>query len=316
MGLLDNSGDIILDAVLTDTGRFRLAKGDGTFKIAKFAFADDEIDYSKYNKDHVSGSAYYDLDILQTPVFEAFTNNASSMKHRLLSIPRTNLLYLPTILLNETEGVATAMNQEASQAKGMFAVAVDSLTEEQLKSTLTKAGDTAAHPGVIYGATSNPSRFIQVDQGLNTEEISHTFTLDPDLKETRYIVQIDNRLGSIANTNGSILTPSFIDDDNIATYNFSFGAGSNMIGNATKDKVMSPINGPRGTNFKFTIRASLELNSSDFLFTKLGSKDTTWRNAKGGNSQKFRIIDTTVRIVGATTGTSLDLPVRFIKKQV
>ena len=94
MGLLDNSGDIILDAVLTDTGRFRLAKGDGTFKIAKFAFADDEIDYSKYNKDQVSGSAYYDLDILQTPVFEAFTNNASSMKHRLLSIPRTNLLYL------------------------------------------------------------------------------------------------------------------------------------------------------------------------------------------------------------------------------
>jgi len=45
MAFLDNSGDIILDAVLTDTGRFRLAKGDGTFKITKFAFADDEVDY-------------------------------------------------------------------------------------------------------------------------------------------------------------------------------------------------------------------------------------------------------------------------------
>ena len=45
MGFLDNSGDIILDAVLTDTGRFRLAKGDGSFKIAKFALADDEVDY-------------------------------------------------------------------------------------------------------------------------------------------------------------------------------------------------------------------------------------------------------------------------------
>ena len=34
MAFLDNSGDIILDAVLTDTGRMRLSKGDGTFKIA------------------------------------------------------------------------------------------------------------------------------------------------------------------------------------------------------------------------------------------------------------------------------------------
>ena len=43
MGFLDNSGDIILDAVLTDTGRMRLAKGDGSFKIVKFALGDDEI---------------------------------------------------------------------------------------------------------------------------------------------------------------------------------------------------------------------------------------------------------------------------------
>ena len=37
MAFLDNSGDIILDAVLTDAGRKRLAKGDGSFKILKFA---------------------------------------------------------------------------------------------------------------------------------------------------------------------------------------------------------------------------------------------------------------------------------------
>ena len=36
MGFLQNDGDIILDAVLTDTGRMRLAKGDGSFKISKF----------------------------------------------------------------------------------------------------------------------------------------------------------------------------------------------------------------------------------------------------------------------------------------
>ena len=36
MAFLDNSGDIILDAVLTDAGRARLAKGDGTFNVTKF----------------------------------------------------------------------------------------------------------------------------------------------------------------------------------------------------------------------------------------------------------------------------------------
>ena len=57
MAFLDNSGDIILDAVLTDTGRLRLARGDGSFRIAKFALGDDEIDYGKYDANDLSGSA-------------------------------------------------------------------------------------------------------------------------------------------------------------------------------------------------------------------------------------------------------------------
>ena len=95
MGFLDNSGDIILDAVLTDTGRMRLARGDGSFKIVKFALGDDEINYELYNKNHASGSAYYDLEVLQTPILEAFTDNAASTKSKLISIPRNNLLFLP-----------------------------------------------------------------------------------------------------------------------------------------------------------------------------------------------------------------------------
>ena len=85
MAFLDNSGDIILDAVLTDTGRKRLAAGDGSFKIAKFALGDDEIDYALYDRNHASGSAYYDLNILQTPVLEAFTNNTSVLNSKLIT---------------------------------------------------------------------------------------------------------------------------------------------------------------------------------------------------------------------------------------
>ena len=59
MAFLDNSGDIILDAVLTDTGRLRLARGDGSFKITKFAFGDDEIDYSSYDGNHPSVANWF-----------------------------------------------------------------------------------------------------------------------------------------------------------------------------------------------------------------------------------------------------------------
>ena len=85
MAFLDNSGDIILDAVLTDSGRFRLAKGDGSFKIVKFALGDDEINYQLYDKNDSRGSPFYDLEILQTPVLESFTNDDSSMKSKLIS---------------------------------------------------------------------------------------------------------------------------------------------------------------------------------------------------------------------------------------
>ena len=116
MAFLDNSGDIILDAVLTDTGRLRLAQGDGSFKIAKFALADDEINYGLYNSAHGSGSAYYDLEVLQTPVLEAFTNNTSNMKSRLVTFSRTNILYMPILKLNK-EGTLIGSNVQNGYSK-------------------------------------------------------------------------------------------------------------------------------------------------------------------------------------------------------
>ena len=47
MGFLDNStNNIIIDAVLTNKGRSALANNNGSFKIAFFSLADDEVDYS------------------------------------------------------------------------------------------------------------------------------------------------------------------------------------------------------------------------------------------------------------------------------
>jgi len=274
MAFLDNSGDIILDAVLTDAGRFRLAKGDGSFKIVKYAFADDEIDYNKYNKDHLSGSAYYDLDILKTPVLEAFTNNTSNMKHKLLSIPRTNLLYLPVLNLNDNEDRGGfEINRDTDQAKDSFVVLVDENTEDKV---LNKNNpDGANSRGIIKGFEKQSNQSITIDQGLNTTAISHKFALDPDLLENRYIVEIDNRLGAITDDDGNIKSPNFIDDDNIASYTFTLGSDPQMVFQLDNSTLGSIITGPRGSRLKFSIAASIELNQTgnNLHFERFGSND-------------------------------------------
>ena len=307
MSFLDNSGDIILDAVLTDTGRFRLAKGDGSFKITKFAFADDEINYNNYDKNNASGSAYYDLDILQTPVLEAFTNNTSTMKSKLISVPTTNLLFLPVTKINDIWSSSTKPSV-ASGFSGSFLVAVDADTRT------TFSGEQ----GVLNGVDPEPgNNYVRVDQGLDTTEISFAQSLDPNLLENQYILQLDSRLGSVANVEGNPTNPSFIDDDNIAHYYISKGDGNYVADINCTDKNgdcnnKMAISGPRGTYLQFMMNASIELNSSTYLFTKLGST-TTYSN--GGLSQAIYFIDTMIRITGATTGYSIDIPVRFIKNQ-
>lgn len=298
MAFLDNSGDIILDAVLTDTGRYRLAKGDGSFKIAKFALGDDEIDYSLYNRSHPSGSAYYDLDILQTPVLEAFTDNAGSLKSKLVSYPRTDLLYLPVLKLNENAG------STKRHSSGAFLVTVDDETEDTFINI----------DGILYGSGENTrTQYIRLDQGLDT--IDSSIALDPSLRETEYIIEIDNRLGSISQQSSTnIATWSYLDDDNIASYILSENSNPSYVQDHTESDDSALVNtfgGARGTKLLFGIRASENLRSSDFLFEQLGNQTTV--NDVDGNPQTVYKIDAIVRVMGSTTGFSIDIPVRFIK---
>jgi len=95
MGLLDNSGDIIIDAVLTDIGREFLARNDGSFEIVRFALGDDEVDYSLFNPN--TGSLQQDTNVLNTPIFEANVNEKIAIKNQLLSISNPDLRFLPTL---------------------------------------------------------------------------------------------------------------------------------------------------------------------------------------------------------------------------
>lgn len=331
MAFLDNSGDIILDAVLTDTGRFRMARGD--FRISKFALGDDEIDYSLFNKNHPSGSAYYDLEILRTPLLEAFTNNTSTMKSKLLSITRTNILHLPVLkLLNGgntggvTSGFSNVKQSAFNTSTGGFIVTCDEDTE--VNTVLIGQ----VQKGIMKGSTQTAladtaNAFIAVERGLDTTEISPQVRMPATLQETQFIIESDYRLGFITDTNAQPVPVSFIDDDQIASYYISEGTTDGdapvvlpqaddfrVDSTDNIEKSIHNIRGPRDRVVQFKIQPSINLISSNFLFDKLGSTLTTPTIDGFSATENYRVIDSIVRLTSATTSYSLDIPVRYIKK--
>lgn len=97
MGILQSdAADIIVDAVLTDAGRQKLAAG--TFNVFKFAAGDDEVDYGmivRYGR--TVGQEKIEKN---TPVFEALTNKGLALVHPLVSLPDPNRYTLPKVLMS------------------------------------------------------------------------------------------------------------------------------------------------------------------------------------------------------------------------
>ena len=98
MGFLDHStNNIIIDAVLTDVGRSKLADNNGSFQIRFFALADDEVDYSLIKK--FGRSVGKEKITKNTPIFEAQTASSYALKHRLLTLPDPTVTRLPSFTM-------------------------------------------------------------------------------------------------------------------------------------------------------------------------------------------------------------------------
>jgi hypothetical protein len=96
MAYIDNQ-TITVDAILTKKGRELLAK-NGNLNITAFALADDEIDYSLYNSDHPNGSAFYDIALRNTPIFEPLSDETQTMKYKLVTLNQ-GVTSIPTITI-------------------------------------------------------------------------------------------------------------------------------------------------------------------------------------------------------------------------
>ena len=345
MAFLDNSGDIILDAVLTDAGRQRLARGN--FKIVKFALGDEEVNYGLFNGSHASGSAFYDLEIMQTPILEAFTNNTSLMKSKLVTINRNNILYMPTFKLSDGgSGQALESNKSALGSLGVegYIITADYNT--------TSNGDTTSNlgtpkDGVLLGDDSpyRNTKGVSIDTGIDGDNtaggLSIIDEMPADLLETAFLVRVDHRLIRlhewITAANMPEIKSQFVDDDSMATYYFALGdnnrntvygprgqlrkrksinrsMNTNEL-NTAKD--MERFDGPLGTVLVLRPKAAPNVRNSAALFNQFGNDGSaaiTLFTGANAAIATWKYIDTSINVVGVTTGQSIDIPIRLIKK--
>jgi len=170
MGFLNNT-IVTVDAILTRKGRELLAKNDGTFRITQFALSDDEIDYTLYNPNHPSGSAYFGQAIDGMPLLEAFPDETQVMKYLLTTLPR-GTSQLPIINLGYT---VISLNQGASLA----------ITPQ----TLNYLGGTQTFESSGYTATISDIRLLNTFNGvgINTAQaqaLNSTTTLGTNVSKT------------------------------------------------------------------------------------------------------------------------------------
>ena len=353
MAFLDNSGDIILDAVLTDLGRKRMA--EGKFSITQFALGDDEIDYSLYNKSHPSGSAYYDLEILQTPVFEAFTRENSNINYGLLTFDgNTDILYLPRMVLNQkTTYVTTAL----TETSGIVYFAVNGQTYDNLTlgggglTTQTVGKDNDTNHQFVFetgidnsnnpaGGSSQRDRFL-----VNPNLIDFQFTLVCDGRFLTSVRPIDiggstfsypensSTVQTSINLKADPIPPTAGNVGVVGQRVYILDAIDNLVydrgegGSGAAATSVSEINGPRGrvTAFNFAVSADLQTEkngSTPAKFSLYGrtaispgsSELPNIVDASGSGTDTYDILDTIVYLNGNTTGANTQLIVRLIRQ--
>jgi hypothetical protein len=196
MGFLDNTtNNIILDAVLTDEGRARLARSDGSFSISRFAMADDEVDYTIIEKfGRTVGKEKIEKN---TPVLEANTNSGEAIRYRALSASRTNILFLPYLTLSPSLTSVTLNNITSRTKKISFTIeannglsAIDPtlvMQVAEMKMDYRFLQLQGSRPNSI--GRDNIARYIcPRDAGANTSTnattVTRTFQISPTITST------------------------------------------------------------------------------------------------------------------------------------
>ena len=346
MAFLDNSGDIILDAVLTETGRKLLSSGGG-IRISKFALGDDEINYGLFDKNHPSGSAYYDLEILQTPVFEAVSQINANINYGLLTFTNKNIIYMPEFVQNTK---ANAGNFAVPHQK-LYYLAVN----EETATTLEGAGAIFADSKEkVIRAGSKATYAITYELGINSSEISKNSTTQGQyinnlgMRDNQFSVSVnglfldlvmglgsgqayenelaDNTLVSVPSSEQFVNATGGSPSKNRTNYrDFRVKGAVNRIyepnGASTTASTFSVISGPGSSlvMLNFGVSAGLQHTKDgtrDRKYTQYGKVGQTALQTFGSavGSETYDFIDTTVYLSANTTGAQISIPVRIVRR--
>lgn len=186
MGFLDSSSSIVT-AILTRKGRELIAKNDGSFRITKFAFGDDEINYQLYNT-----ATENDADILNLPILEPSSNENTALRYRLVTLPQGSVT-MAYLLVNPT---TIAVSSSLSKFTGVPNQSVIMVT--------TRNG-------------SDPSGYIAVSRNTSIATVgSNRISSDPNLPfidptTGKQFTEQDARSGLINIVGGDIGGTTFID---------------------------------------------------------------------------------------------------------
>ena len=166
-----SSTSVVVDAILTKKGRELLARNNGSFQITQFSLADDEIDYTLYNPNHPSGSAFYGEAIEAMPILQAYPNDTEIMRYKLITLPR-GTAKIPVLDLGYT---SITIKQGAS-----LAITPQTLNYLGATSTFEQSGYTATIGDVRTMASFN-------GVGINTPEatsLNSTTTIGTNVSKT------------------------------------------------------------------------------------------------------------------------------------
>jgi hypothetical protein len=183
-----NPSTVTVDAILTTKGRELLARNDGSFQITQFSLADDEIDYTLYNPNQPSGSAFYGEAIEAMPIIEAFPNESQIMRYKLVTLPR-GTSRLPVINVGYSSII---LKQGASLT----------ITPQ----TLNYLGATSTFEANGYIVTVADSRLLSSFQGtgINTTTLGTT-----DLNTTTGTVLSLSQIGTSFTLTGTTINTLF-----------------------------------------------------------------------------------------------------------
>lgn len=328
MAFQDSTGGIVLDAVLTDLGRKKMAQGN--FDITKFALGDDEIDYALYVP-AMAGSPEDDTKVMDTPIMEAFAGQNANINYGLQNFIRDDIIYYPQLKIN-----STIKESAAPHSDGFYYFAVNKETTRKLVETL---GDAKY---VLQNNKLDQTKLV-IESGIDTTEIEpdeinkERFIINMGMYDKYFMAYCENRFfdrllvsredstfeNDIADNLYMNLEPLQESVEVSLPTISEFYSVYRVVGvnnDVIKREASMPTNthsviaGPRATIFALNLKIKNELTSdaageTDFKYTKFGTTAT----AILGGSNLYDFIDTTIYLQGLSSGARISVPIRVIR---